>query len=343
MRRAVGVDLHTTQLTVCYYNSAKDYSFAEYGIYDVDSFKKSLLPDDYIVFESTGNSNYLYRELSGFKREVVNTKMFKVITKSCSKTDKNDSYTLAEFASKDILPKSRVKTELQEDLSSVLDTRERLVTARTAIKNKISNLLNRKGIKLGKAKLISKKQMNRLLSIPLNEIAGAEMVILLQELGHLNEQIEVVNDLVAKHADKLPGFDNVATIKGIGTNSATALLCTIGNVNDFSDIKKLAAYIGLVPRVSNSNETVHHGRITKCGDPLSRKYLINCANVAIRYNPILSGFYSRIRSKKGYGKAIVATARKLLAVVYATLVNGWYFTDFCANEREIRPINWSIN
>jgi len=89
MSRAVGVDLHTTQLTVCYYESAKEYSFAEYGIYDLESFKRSLRPDDYVVFESTGNSNYLYRELSGLVRcEVVNTKMFKVITKSCSKTDK---------------------------------------------------------------------------------------------------------------------------------------------------------------------------------------------------------------------------------------------------------------
>jgi len=194
MSRAVGVDLHTTQLTVCYYESAKEYSFAEYGIYDLESFKRSLRPDDYVVFESTGNSNYLYRELSGLVRcEVVNTKMFKVITKSCSKTDKNDSYTLAEFASKDILPKSRVKTELQEDLSSVLDTREKLVVARTTIKNKVSNLLNRKGIKLGKAKLISKKQYGRLLTLPLNEIAHAELALLIQELQHLDGRIDVVN------------------------------------------------------------------------------------------------------------------------------------------------------
>lgn len=344
MKRAIGVDLHTTQLTVCYYKSAKDFSFAEYGIGDLESFKKSLLPDDYVVFESTGNSNYLYRELSGLvKCEVINTKMFKVITKSCSKTDKNDSYTLAEFASKDILPKSRVKTELQEDLSSVLDTRERLVKARTVVKNKIGNLLNRKGIKLGKSKLVSKKQINTLLALPLNEIASSELAILISELEHLNNQVEVVNNLVITHANKLPGFDNLLTIKGLGTNSAVALLCTIGNVNDFSDIKKLSAYIGLVPRVSNSNETVHHGKITKCGSSLSRKYLINCANIAIKYNPALKGFCARIRAKKGYGKAIVATARKLLAVVYATLVNNWYFTDFCANQREIRPINWSIN
>ena len=148
--------------------------------------------------------------------------------------------------------------------------------------------------------------------------------------------------LIQKHANKLPGFDNLSTIKGIGTNCVVALLCTIGNMNDFSNVKKLAAYVGLVPRVSNSNETVHHGKITKCGNPLLRKYLIKCANITIMYNPILADFYHRIKSRRDFGKAIVASARKLLAIVYATLINGWYFTDFCANKYEIKPINWTF-
>ena len=70
--------------------------------------------------------------------------------------------------------------------------------------------------------------------------------------------------------------------------------------------------------------------------------LINCAFVSVKYNPILKGFYTRLKDKKGFGKAIVATARKLLAVVYATLVNGWYFIDFCENKKEIKAIDWEM-
>jgi hypothetical protein len=50
------------------------------------------------------------------------------------------------------------------------------------------------------------------------------------------------------------------------------------------------------------------------------------------------GFYNKIKTKRGFAKAIVATARKLLTIVYYTLKNGWYFTDFVNNIREIRPI-----
>ena len=102
----------------------------------------------------------------------------------------------------------------------------------------------------------------------------------------------------------------------------------IGDVNDFANEDKLAAYFGVVPRVSNSNETSHHGRITKRGSKLGRTTLVQCTLVAIRYSPYLRRFYSRIQMKRGSGKAIIATARKFLGIIYNTLKNDWIFEDF---------------
>jgi transposase len=48
------------------------------------------------------------------------------------------------------------------------------------------------------------------------------------------------------------------------------LLSVIDDVNDFADEDKLAAYFGMVPRVSNSNELVRHARITKNGPKIGR-------------------------------------------------------------------------
>lgn len=36
----------------------------------------------------------------------------------------------------------------------------------------------------------------------------------------------------------------------------------------------------------------------------------------------------RIKHKKGSGKAIIATARKMLSIIYDTLKNDWVFEDF---------------
>ena len=121
----------------------------------------------------------------------------------------------------------------------------------------------------------------------------------------------------------MDGFDNLKSIKGIGSKGAAILLSTIGNIQDFRSAKQLAAYIGIVPRVSNSNDTVCHGRITKNGSKIARTALVQCALIAKRYSPFLNAFHESVKSRRGGAKANIALARKFLDIVYKTLKNNW--------------------
>ena len=67
----------------------------------------------------------------------------------------------------------------------------------------------------------------------------------------------------------------------------------IDDIGDFSDEGKLAAYFGIVPRISNSNETENSGRITKRGTKLGRTTLVQCDLVAPRYSPYLQNYYEK--------------------------------------------------
>jgi transposase len=341
--RYLGIDLHTNQMTVCFLIDG-NYSYETYKVSNIDQFKKLLLPTDKLAIESTGNSSYVYRHCKDLVSEivVVNTLQFKVITKSCRKTDKNDAKLLAEFLSKDLLPRARVKTEVDDRLHSLVDSRSKFIDLRSQLKNKIHNLLNRCGIKIKKESLSSSKGLNRVLELNVDELVHFELEQIVDEIKHLNHKVDLFDAKIEEFGKTLPGYENVKSIKGIGTNTAVMLLSAIGDINDFESEKKLAAYFGLVPRVTNSNETVKHGRITKKGDKLVRKALLQCALISIKYNPTLAGFYQRIKDRRGFAKAIVATAKKLLTVVYHTLKNGWYFVDFVNNIREIRPINRNI-
>ena len=93
--RYVGIDLHTTQLTVCYREESGSERIEVFKIDLVDKFTSSLNADDKVAYEATGNSLFLYKKLLGVVAEdkitVVNTSMFKLISKSVKKTDKNDS------------------------------------------------------------------------------------------------------------------------------------------------------------------------------------------------------------------------------------------------------------
>ena len=105
-------------------------------------------------------------------------------------------------------------------------------------------------------------------------------------------------------------------------------MSVIDDINRFENEKKLAAYFGIVPRVHQSNQKEWQGRITKHGSRLGRTTLVQCTMVAIKYSKYLRAFYEKLKAKKGSGKAIIATAKKLLGIIYITLINKWVFEDF---------------
>jgi len=170
--------------------------------------------------------------------------------------------------------------------------------------------------------------LRRALERSWDELTRAELEVIVNQIGSLKEGIKRLDRQLSEYGRQLRGHRNLTSIKGIGDKSAAVLLSVIGDVSDFAGEDKLASYFGLVPRVANSNETIHHGRITKRGSKLGRTTLVQCTLIAVRYSPYLKNFYERLRAKKSAGKAIIATARKFLGIIYRTLKYNWMFADF---------------
>lgn len=327
--RSVGIDLHKNNFQVCYLTE-DEKSFSSYPIFGLEGFKKHLNKEDHLAVEATGNTRYFVNQVKDCVKRVVvvNPRQFKVISSSVKKTDKQDAEQLAYFLSKDMLPEVRMKDEKQSQLNSISNTRDKLVKLRTSLKNKIHNILNAHGIVSKREAFSSDKSLSNLKEYTLNELAMLEVEVIVSQIRSLNEGIKKLDKQLEDAGKQLDGFENITSIKGIGKKSGTILLSIIGDINDFSDPGKLASYFGIVPRVSNSNETVHQGRITKQGSKLGRTTLVQCTLIAIRYSEYLRTFYDRLKSKKGSGKAIIATARKLLDIIYKTLKEKLIFEDF---------------
>ena len=328
--RYIGVDLHKNSFYVSYLEEDGRVSYREYQMKQLESFKRELRKEDVVAVEATGNSRYFVKQIASLveRVEVVNPSQFRVIRDSVKKTDKHDSELLALFLSKGLLPQVRQKAELQAQLKSLAQTRDKLVKLRTTLKNKLHNILNAHGIVTKREAFSSKKGLRRVLEYDLDPTAQLELEVIVEQIEHLNEGIAKIDREIEDRGSRLKGFDNLISISGVGKKSATILLSIIGDINDFEDDKKLSAYFGLVPRVSQSNQRQHQGRITKHGSKLGRTTLVQCCLISIKYSPYLRSFYERIKAKKGAGKAIVATARKLLSIIYHTLKNNWVFEDF---------------
>jgi len=255
-------------------------------------------------------------------------------TELVKKTDEKDAEIIAKYLSKGLVPEVRMRSKKEAQLSSLIGTRDKFVKLRTTLKNKIHNILNANGIVTKREIFGSEKNLEKVLNKTDDQGVLFELKIIIEELRNLNKAIKKIDKELTERGKKIKGHKNLTSITGIGDISATILLNAIGDINDFDGDHKLASYMGIVPRVYVSNETRHYGRITKMGNKIARTALVQCALIGIRYNPYLRGFYLKLKAKKGSGKAIIATARKLLAIIYRTLKKDWLFKDFNNFELE---------
>lgn len=126
----------------------------------------------------------------------------------------------------------------------------------------------------------------------------------------------------------MKGTKCLLQLHGMNLLSAISLLAEIGSIELFETSKQLLAYSGLATSVRQSIETVRQGHITK----QSRKRLLTVAIRAVlsmvdRMQMPLMDFYQKKKREKGSGKAICATACKLLTIVFLMLkkeLNYWY-------------------
>jgi transposase len=329
-KRYVGVDLHRNQFTVCVRLENGRTYLREWKLQALPQFVKKLRATDEVAVEATGNTRLFYDAVQPHVAQVVvvATNQFRVITQSVKKTDANDAQLLALYLEKGLLPEVRMKEKQQGQIASLTQTRDTLVKLRTALKNKVNNILSAHGINLAKEALASEKKLDEVLALPFEELVRIELRVIVAQIRSLNQSIRDLDRVIAEEGSKLEGHKNLTSIKGIGKITSAILLSVIGDVNDFPDEHRLASYFGIVPRVSNSNETERSGHIHKRGSKLGRTALVQSALIAARYSPYLKNFYERVKARRGAGRAIIALARKFLGIIYRTLKNNWVFEDF---------------
>jgi hypothetical protein len=96
------------------------------------------------------------------------------------------------------------------------------------------------------------------------------------------------------------------------------------DVKRFASPKKYASFAGLAPWVQNSNETIHHGSITKRGPKELRTAVVQVVMGLRRMKEKTFSWrhmrrYEAMKKGKGSGKAIIATARKIAVIIWHML------------------------
>jgi transposase len=156
----------------------------------------------------------------------------------------------------------------------------------------------------------------------------AKELILKQEaslLLYLQEQSEEIVKVMASLADQKMKRDAeiLTSMKGVGDKTAFNFLIEMGgDVNAFEHDRKLIAAAGVDPTTYESGKYKGQSKISKRGNRHLRRVIWLMTTKVIISNPVFRTYYFK-RRKEGliYKMAVLATAHKLIRVMFSMLVN----------------------
>lgn len=280
----------------------------------------------YSAYEAGFCGFSLHRKLNenGINNVVVNPASIEVAARERVKTDKRDSFKIADQLSVGRLKGIHVPSVAREQLRLVSRLYECYVQHRHRTGCQLKSLLYQFGlIKRTDKFKVSKKWIQSVLKLDCAPAIKYSIKEFSQHWLYLNKRMEGVKkelELQAQVDAKIHGC--YTSFFGVGLVTARILANELEDMSHFSNEKKLYSYTGLTPREYSSGDHQRLGHISHQGKPILRKILVQIAWKITKKDPELQEIFLKIAAKAGKKRAIIAIARKLLVRMRACLREG---------------------
>lgn len=244
------------------------------------------------------------------------------------KTDRVDCRKLAKALCDQTIKGIYIPDEELVDDRSVIRTRRQLVQDQTRHKNRIMSMVHFCGIVIPEGYKQSSHFSNKLISWleDLDQSASAKLSLTLKvnALKHVRSDLLEANRALRDLSQK-PRYKNrvglIRSVPGIGLINAMVFLTELGDIGRFKCLDQLCNYVGLIPNIYSSSDTVHVKGITRRCNHTLREALIESAWCAARKDPALYMAYKEYLKRMNHNKAIIKIARKLLSRIRYVLLN----------------------
>ena len=316
-----------------------------------------------VVMESTGVFwKAVQRALAeaGVAVWVVNARHVKRVPGR--KTDVSDSQWLATLARYGLVNPSFLAPPQLEDLRRLTRLYARMRRVASTLRNMLHRMLDESGLRIGGilTDLFGLSGRNLLDGLvagrdPEQMMAGVKgkarkkIPALLDALGKgldegakplvvlLRDMLDAVERSLAdlerrildavKRDYELP-WTLLQTLPGTGPLAAATLLAEVGDDMDaFGTARRLASWAGMCPGNHESAGKSKGGKRRK-GNVYLRRILCEVAHAAARTRDVQFGPYKQgLAIRRGTGRAVVATAHKILRIVFAMLRDGQPYRD----------------
>ena len=289
-----------------------------------DFFDKVPFPSKTITvaLETGTHSAWIshYLEQRGYEVIVAHARDLAFIYKGDKKSDRIDAEKLARVARADkkLLHPVRLMSKTRQEALLAIKARDLLMKERTCIVNAIRGFVRSLGIDDAEYSI---ETISKMYSVLPKEIRQ-NLRGLFSVLTAINNNISSYDKRLKKIAEEYPETKILQQVKGVGPIIALSFALIISDPNRFSS-KECASYLGLVPKRDQSGETDKQLGITKSGNKLLRRLLVQGAQYIM--GPFgedcdLRDFGNRIAQRGGRiakKKATIAVARKLAITMLA--------------------------
>jgi transposase len=134
-----------------------------------------------------------------------------------------------------------------------------------------------------------------------------------KELDMLNQQMD---DLLTSDENKSKQLSLLQTFKGVGKVVSQVLVSEVPELGHLNRAE-ISRLIGVAPINQDSGKRSGH-RYIQGGRGSVRKVLYMAALVAVRFNPLMTGYFNGLRARgKEYKVALVAVMRKIICTLNA--------------------------
>jgi transposase len=337
-RYFIGVDLHKTVVQACVLDRSGDlveekryrYSCLGEGLEIVEDLKRWRRGGRYAV-EAVGLNRWFVNACLEEGLDLVVADPVKLNLRMLGKkTDRRDAFEIARRHSMGDIErnaKTYYPSDEQYGYRKLLRVRHKLVSIRQQLVNQLRGFLNAYAVAAPRGALYGQRAMAQLrgcsFPTPEMEFSFQRLVDVLQATQSSIEELSTkIGECTQQDKDVAAAKEELPSV---GPQTAMTLVHELGDLGRFRNSKAAASYVGLVPRVGNSADKSHHGRLTKRGNPELRWILGQWAVRLLSRDP-LAQEWARPRLRRMHkNKVRVALARKLLVGVYVMMTRGEAF------------------
>jgi transposase len=180
--------------------------------------------------------------------------------------------------------------------------------------------------------LARRRQLVEMLTMEKNRLQQAHRSVVRKDIKEhiewLKQQLRAGDSGLRQAVEGSPAWqakrDLLEEVKGVGDITALSLIGLLPELGTL-DRKQIAALVGVAPFARDSG-TLRGRRTVWGGRAAVRTVLYMATLTAIRFNPVVRTFYTRLREAGKLKKvAIVASMRKLLTILNAMVRDGKRF------------------